>query len=237
MSRAYARVEAGVVLRRCIERVAQYGISRRDLQIVDDRPHVQTRPADEHRSLPARFDIGDRGAGAHLRALHRPLFGRIGDVHEMMHDLGELGGRGFGGPDVEAAVHLHRVERHQLDVAREPRDLERQRRLARCGRADEREVSRQTTATGMRTRRRGAERTRRDHLAPQPVRRRGRDPGRDRDRRSRCRRRREVKQLVVAGAARPHRRVGLRRPVDEHFLDPTDARRVLRRARTSPPLP
>ena len=47
---------------------------------------------------------------------------------------------GFGGPDVEAPVDLHRVERDDLDIAEGLRDLDGHRGLAGRGGADEGQV-------------------------------------------------------------------------------------------------
>ena len=49
--------------------------------------------------------------------------------------------RRLGRADVHRAVHLHRVERDDLDVAGLRRDCERERRLAGRGRTDEREMT------------------------------------------------------------------------------------------------
>src|SRR5262249_24049969 len=67
------------------------------------------------------------------------------------------------GPDVETAVHLHRIERHDLAVAERAGDRQRNGRLAGGGRTDEREMPAHTSdaVTGIRTRRERVGRTRR----------------------------------------------------------------------------
>ena len=121
---------------------------------VDDGLHVQAGAAHEQGPAPARLDVGDRGAGFGLEAHHRPLLVGVAHVDEVMRDAGPLGGRGLGGADVHAAVHLHRVHRDDLDVVERLGDLQREPRLARRGGTDEREVFGQAGAatTGMRSR-------------------------------------------------------------------------------------
>ena len=140
----------------------------------------------------------------------------VDDVDRWCGTAASSAGARLGGADVHPPVDLHRVERHDLDVAERPRDRERELRLARRGGADDREVQGQPARTGMRTR---------AGLAPQPVRRRAGDahrmPGAGRGVGG------EVHQLVLPGAAREHGRVLLRRSVDEHLLDAADPRLVV----------
>ena len=162
-SRSYALREPAVGFRRGEERGARREVLAGKREIVDDGPDVQPGAADEQRPPAARFDLGDRGARQRLRARDRPVFDGIGDVDQMVRHRGALGGRRLGRPDVHPAVHLHRVERDDLDVAGAPRDLERERRLARRGRTDEREMTAHAgdADTGIRTRRERVGRTRR----------------------------------------------------------------------------
>ena len=92
-----------------------------------------------------------------LEARHRPVFRRVGDVDQVVRDDRPLGGRGLGGADVEPAVHLHRVDRDDLDVTEGVRGGEREIGLAGRGRTDECEVRHAGAAvTGMDARTRGA---------------------------------------------------------------------------------
>ena len=166
---------------------------------------------------------------------------RVGDVDQVVRHRGPLGARRLGGADVDAAVHLHRVERDDLDVAERSRERERERRLAGRGRPDEREVRGVTQATprpgcGSRARRGAARRV--DELAAQPVRRGAGDA-------------RPSAYVAGARAAAPSgakctslfwrvrpdhtRRVLLRRALDQHLLDPPDARLVACAARAARP--
>ena len=86
----------------------------------------------------------------------RPLLVGIGDVDRWCGTASPLSDRRFGRADVHAPVHLHGVERDDLDVVVRGGNREGNRRLPRRGRSDDRQVAGHTTATGMRTRRRGA---------------------------------------------------------------------------------
>ena len=152
-----------------------------------DRLHVEPGAADEQRALAARLDVGDRGARLLLEARDRPLLARVGDVDQVVRHRGPLGGGGLGGADVEAAVDLHRVDRHDLDVAERARDARARAPTSRTRwgrRARGADCARHAGAavTGMRMRTGRGAAVDRDELAAQPVR---RGVG-DRDRR-RCR--------------------------------------------------
>ena len=64
-------------------------------------------------------------------------------------------GRRLGGADVHAAIHLHRVDGDDLDVAALDGERQSGGRLPGRRRADEGDVSRQPATTGMRVRCRG----------------------------------------------------------------------------------
>ena len=125
---------------------------------VDHRPHVQPGPADEQRPPAARLDVGDRGRAprsASSRTDHSSR--RIGDVDEMVRNRGALGAATAWRcrcpcPGTPASSRARRSRRRRSARG----DRERDRRLPRRGRTDDREVAGHTTATGMRTRRRGA---------------------------------------------------------------------------------
>jgi hypothetical protein len=126
-------------------RPVSVAVSWRDAQAVDDRSNIEARPPDEQRAPAARFDVVDRGTRRVLGLADRPFVGRVGDVDEMMRHGRPIGPRGFGGTDVHAPVHLHRVERDDLDIAERRGYFERDRGLARRGRPDDCEVPGQLT--------------------------------------------------------------------------------------------
>jgi len=75
---------------------------------------------DEHRSpLPLR-DVYQRFAHRALERVHLERLGRVHKVDHVVADLSLLGCRGFGRADVHPPVHLHGVDRHQLDVGERP---------------------------------------------------------------------------------------------------------------------
>ena len=103
------------------------------------------------RALAARSIPATRRA--RLLVTHRrPLFGGLGHVDHVVRHPRPFGDGRLGGPDVEPAVHLHGVERDDLDVTERAGGTESERRLPRCGRSDKSEVRERgyTTATGMR---------------------------------------------------------------------------------------
>ena len=127
---------------------------------------------------------------------------------------------GLGGSDVEPAVDLHRVDRDDLHVAERVRRREREVGLAGRSGADECEVRHAGAAvTGIRTRR--STRSPRSQCGAAEV-----MPTSARDAGALPDVGLEVHELVLAGAARPHRRVLLRRAFDQHLL--ACARRALR---------
>ena len=173
-SSAYAAARPSGVVTSASSSARTREVLGRERERVDDGLHVQAGAADEQRPLAARLDVGDRGARRVLEARDRPVLGRVGDVDQVVRHRGPLGGGRLGGPDVEPAVHLHRVDRDDLDVAERARDRERERRLPGRGGADEREVRGVTQARRDRDAdaRRGAARRDVDEVAAQPVRRR-----------------------------------------------------------------
>ena len=135
------RDELGVgVVRARQDPVAHGPVFGGERERVDHRLHIEPGPAHEQRALAARLDVGDRGPGLLLETRHRPLLTRIGDVDQVVRYQGALGDARLGGADVEAPVHLHGVDRHELDVAERACHLERERRLPGGGGADDREV-------------------------------------------------------------------------------------------------
>ena len=88
-------------------------------EVVDDRAHVEAGAADEQRPLAARFDVGDRGA-RRRPACARTDHSSAGSATSTRWcgTAARSAARRLGGADVHAAVHLHRVERDDLDVAR-----------------------------------------------------------------------------------------------------------------------
>ena len=140
-ARAYARAQALASSVAASSAARTRRILGRDREVVDDRPHVEAGAADEQRPPAARLDVGDRGARRVLGA-RAPTTPRPGRRRRRggAATAARSAARRLGGADVHAAVHLHRVERHDLDVAERARDRERERRLARRGRTDEREV-------------------------------------------------------------------------------------------------
>ena len=66
--------------------------------------------------MTALLDAGDRVAGRGLEPGHREASRRVGQVEQVVRHLGLLRRRRLGRADVHAPVHLHRVDRHELDV-------------------------------------------------------------------------------------------------------------------------
>ena len=114
------RVEPGVE-RRDIGLGFELGRGRpaiaRRLEPVDHGPEVEAGAADEHarggrarrsRRAPRRTPRGSRTTVKSSDGSARSM--------QVVRHLGPLGGRGLGGADVHAPVHLHRVDRHELDA-------------------------------------------------------------------------------------------------------------------------
>ena len=133
-------------------------------EVVDDGLHVETGAADEQRAPAARLDVGDRGARRGLDARDRPLLrtgrrrrrGGAGPRRARRPSAWRCRCRGRGTP---ASSRARRSRRRRARARRSSAE----RRLARRGRADEREVridaacdGDQPATTGMRTRARGA---------------------------------------------------------------------------------
>jgi hypothetical protein len=88
------------------------------IKVVQGRPNVQARAADEHRDAAAGRDVLDRGAGQLLVIGDVRGLGHEPDVEQVMrHAL--PGGFGLlGRADVHALVELHRVGVHDLTAER-----------------------------------------------------------------------------------------------------------------------
>ena len=76
------------------------------------------------------LDAGQGGGRGELEPGDREVLGRIGQVQQVVGHLRLLLRGRLGRPDVHSPVHLHRVDRHELDVAEPPRHLEGEGRLA-----------------------------------------------------------------------------------------------------------
>ena len=103
------------------------------VELVDHRPQVEAGAADEQRPVTPSLDVGDRRPGPVGEGGDGEVLPRVDQVDEVVGHLGPLGGRRLGGADVHAAVHLHGVDRHDLDRRVRPGHRQRQRRLARRG--------------------------------------------------------------------------------------------------------
>ena len=113
-------------------------VGGRERPVVEQRLDVEHRAADDDRHRSARRDRLDVGGGGLLVAGDGRGLGDVEHVELVVRDAAPFAGRQLGGADVHAAVELHRVGVH--DLAAEPLgDVERQRRLAGAGRADDRD--------------------------------------------------------------------------------------------------
>ena len=142
-------------------------------EVVDDGLHVQAGAADEERAAARapRCRRPRRAPPPGTRPTRSPRPASTTSIRWCGTAAARCGRR-LRGADVHAPVHLHRVDRHDLDVAERSRDRERELRLARRGRPDEGEVRRQPAVTGIRTLA-GTDPSRSgsDELAGEPVRR------------------------------------------------------------------
>ena len=134
--------QPGVHRRRAVRRQlglelgADRGIRTGEDEVVEHRPHVQRRAADEHRHDTAGQAVGDDVAGQGLELRHRGRLGDVEHVQQVVADTAAVGGRQLGGADVHAPVELHRVGVDHL--AAEPlRERDRQPRLAGRRRPDD----------------------------------------------------------------------------------------------------
>src|SRR5205823_3920683 len=129
-----------------------------------DGPQVQPGAAHEQGPVPARLDAGDSCGSGLGETDDGELLARVGQVQEVVRDLGLFGGRRLGRPDVHAPVELHGVDAHQLDrwARQAPRHFQGEGGLARRRRSNQRQVGArghpaghaglgQPAATGMRT--------------------------------------------------------------------------------------
>ena len=84
-------------------------VRRRDLEAVEQRAHVQTRAAHDHRAGAPGEDPRDVGARVRLVPGHRRLLGDIQHVQLVVRHTRPLGRRQLGRADVHPAVELHGV--------------------------------------------------------------------------------------------------------------------------------
>ena len=109
-------------------------------QIVEDGLHVESRAPDQQRPPPARLDVGDGVARLGLEPHDRPLVVRLGYVDQVVRYRRPFDGRRLRRPDVETPVHLHRVDGTISMSPSVARDVQRNGRLPRRRRTDERQV-------------------------------------------------------------------------------------------------
>jgi hypothetical protein len=117
---------------------AYAGVGARELELVQDRPGVERRAADQDGHHSPAAAVVDDGPGP---ALELGNGGRLGDlehVHQVVRDAAAVGDRQLRGADVHAPVDLHRVGVHDL-AAQRLGEVQRQRTLPRRGRTDHRD--------------------------------------------------------------------------------------------------
>ena len=96
---------------------------------VAQRLEVQHGAAHQHGDAPACGDLGDETHGIRAEPCRGVRLGRVEEVDEVMRHGAPLVGARLGGADVHSAVHLCRVDAHDLD-GQARRDLHREERLA-----------------------------------------------------------------------------------------------------------
>ena len=113
-------------------------VGPRELELVEDRPRVERRPAHQDGDDPAPVAVVDHLARPLLELRDRRRLGDVEDVHQVVPDAATLCDRQLGRADVHAAVDLHRVGVDDLTV--QPlRKVQRERALAGRGRPDHRD--------------------------------------------------------------------------------------------------
>ena len=117
------------------QRRSHLGVMRGERERVHDRAEMQPASADDHDRAVVGFEPFDRDALEHLDGQLDVWFG---DVDELVGNLGAFGDRRLRGPDVHAAVGLHRIDRedHRPDPAS---DLHRKCALAGRRGSDDRQ--------------------------------------------------------------------------------------------------
>ncbi len=100
-----------------------------ELESIHHRSEVQPGPSDQERPLPSRLDVRDHPVEGVAELDDREVLRRLHEVDQMVRDLRLVGGTRLRGADVHAAVHLHRVDRHDLPPGVSTSDLERKGRL------------------------------------------------------------------------------------------------------------
>jgi hypothetical protein len=87
----------------------QLGVGARELELFEHRPYVQAGTPDQQRHpAPPRHGV-DRGPGHPLVLGHARGLGHVPEVERVVRHALALFGAQLGGPDVHAAVELHRV--------------------------------------------------------------------------------------------------------------------------------
>ena len=84
------RVDAGLRQLR-LQPGPHHGVGGRDLEPVEGRAKVQTRPADEDRDAPSRADAGDVGTRMTLVRRDTRLLADVQDVQLVVRDPAPLG--------------------------------------------------------------------------------------------------------------------------------------------------
>jgi hypothetical protein len=110
--------------------------SRQLIQSRDKHPVIQHRAADEQwNSLPGE-DVFDGMNRLDAESTRRIALVGIEDIHEVVANLRALGKRRLRGSDIHAAIHLRRVDAHDVD-RQLPGERERKPRLPAGGRAEQ----------------------------------------------------------------------------------------------------
>ena len=136
---------------RGLETRAYRGIVRKrgEVELVEQRPDIQTRPTDDECDLAARANLGKRGSAISLIAEDVVALARVCHIDEVMPNSRAFLRRRLRRADVHRAIDLARVGRHDL-AAQTLRDAHRERAFARRGRADDRDHVRTAASTARR---------------------------------------------------------------------------------------
>ncbi len=167
-SRAYAFAKPASVAVSTSSAARAVRVPGRDLQSVDDRPDVQPGPTDEQRPLAARFDVGDRGRGP------RPA-SRVTDHSSLgsatsIRWCGTAARSATDGLAVPMSMPRYTCMESSETISTSPSAAATARATADFPDAVGPTIARctgHTTATGIRTRRRGAGFTRPHEVGPQ----------------------------------------------------------------------
>ena len=100
----------------CLQLGTHRGVGRRKLERIDQGAEVQAGPPGDDGGHSTGFEIVDHRSTGLLELGHAERFAGVGEIDQMVGYAHRSRWIDFGGADVHAAIHLHRIDTEDLSA-------------------------------------------------------------------------------------------------------------------------